>query len=57
MSATKRHAQKHAKARQRRFLKAQERLDRDRRQEKGWQAVGSCGHVVEWAGTPGTFWY
>jgi hypothetical protein len=32
MSPTKQYAQKHAKARQRRYLKAQERLERDRRQ-------------------------
>jgi hypothetical protein len=32
MSPTKRYAQKHAKVRKRRYLKAQERLARDRRQ-------------------------
>jgi hypothetical protein len=32
MSPTTRHVKKHAKARQRRRLKAQERLERDRRQ-------------------------
>jgi len=32
MSPAKRYAKKHAKTRQRRYLKAQERLERDRRQ-------------------------
>ena len=34
MSPAKRYAKKHAKARQRRYLKPQERLERDRRQAR-----------------------
>ena len=47
MSPAKRYAKKHAKARQRRYLKAQERLERDRRQaQQAAQALEQALHAL-----------
>ena len=50
MSATKRYFKKHAKARQRRRLKAQERLARDRRQAQ--QAAEALQLALDDLGLP-----
>jgi hypothetical protein len=50
MSPTTRDVKKHAKARKRRYLKAQERLERDRRQAQ--QAAKALQHVLDDLGLP-----
>jgi hypothetical protein len=52
MSQAKRYARKQAKARRRRRLNAQERLDRDRRQAQ--QAAEALHHALEELGLPET---
>src|SRR5918996_2817417 len=52
MSPAKRYANKQAKARQRRRLNAQQRLDRDRRQAQ--QAAEALHQALEELGLPGT---
>jgi hypothetical protein len=51
MSLTKRYVKKHAQARQRRRLKAQERLARDRRQAQ--HAVEALQQALAALGLPG----
>ena len=50
MSPAKRYANKQAKARQRRRLNAQQRLERDRRQAQ--QAAEALHHALEELGLP-----
>ena len=50
MSSTTRHVKKHAQARQRRYLKAQERLERDRRQAQ--HAVEALQQALNDLGLP-----
>jgi transcription initiation factor TFIIIB Brf1 subunit/transcription initiation factor TFIIB len=50
MSPSKRYAKKQAKARQRRRLQAQERLERDRRQAQ--RAAEALHHALEDLGLP-----
>ena len=50
MSPIKRYAKKHAKARQRRRLKAHERLERDQRQAQ--RAAEARHHALEERGLP-----